>query len=204
MRMVCGPWHESEQYARPTKLMAILLPTSRCKALTCQNSSFKPWRIMPLEHSTWPLLYGCDTEASLIWMPESSQKSLNSIVVNWVPLSVIILLGTPNQYMISLMNYTALAAVFEAPGFTSIHFVNLCTATKMCVNPPLVFLNGPTRSSPMLKKPRWLVWSVVGETIHVSDERKTDTLHSDILGSQRQIRQWANKTHAYMFGTPFV
>jgi hypothetical protein len=46
--------------------------------------------------------------------------------------------------MISLMNFTTLAAVIEVIDFTLIHFVNLSTTTKMCVNPPLTFLNGPT------------------------------------------------------------
>jgi hypothetical protein len=99
---------------------------------------------MPLECSTWPLLCGCDTELA--------QKSLKSLTVNWVPLFVIILLGMPNLYMISLMNSTALATVIEATGFTSIHFVNFSTATKICVNPPLAFLNGPTKSSPHVEK----------------------------------------------------
>jgi hypothetical protein len=62
------------------------------------------------------------------------------------------LLGTPNLYMISLMNSTSLAAMIEAAGFALIHFVNLTTATKMCVNPPLAFLNGPTKSSPHVDK----------------------------------------------------
>jgi hypothetical protein len=62
------------------------------------------------------------------------------------------LLGTPNLYMISLMNSTALAAMIETAGFALIHFVNLSTATKMCVNPPLAFLNGPTKSSPHVDK----------------------------------------------------
>jgi hypothetical protein len=62
------------------------------------------------------------------------------------------LLGTPNVYMISLINSTALAAVIEVIGFTSIHFVNLSTATKMCVNPTLAFLKTPTRSSPHVEK----------------------------------------------------
>jgi hypothetical protein len=30
--------------------------------------------------------------------------------------------------------------------------VNLSTATKMCVNPPLAFFNGPTRSNPHVQK----------------------------------------------------
>jgi hypothetical protein len=62
------------------------------------------------------------------------------------------LLGTPNMYMISLMNSTVLAAVIEAAGFTSIHFVNLSTVMKMCVNPPLTFLKRPTKSSPHVEK----------------------------------------------------
>jgi hypothetical protein len=54
--------------------------------------------------------------------------------------------------MISLMNSTTLAAVMEAAGFTSIHFVNLSTAMKMCVNSPLAFLKEPTKSSPHVEK----------------------------------------------------
>jgi hypothetical protein len=36
--------------------------------------------------------------------------------------------------------------------FTSIHFVNFSTAIKICVNPPLAFLKGPTESSPHVEK----------------------------------------------------
>jgi hypothetical protein len=54
--------------------------------------------------------------------------------------------------MISLMISTALAAIMEAAGFTSIHFVNLSTAMKMCVNPPLAFFKGPTKSGPNVEK----------------------------------------------------
>jgi hypothetical protein len=54
--------------------------------------------------------------------------------------------------MISLMNSSALDAVIEAASITLIHFVNLSTATKMCVNPPLAFLKGPTKSSPHVEK----------------------------------------------------
>jgi hypothetical protein len=62
------------------------------------------------------------------------------------------LLGTPSLYMISLMNSTTLVVVVEAVDFTLIHFVNLSTAIKMCVNPPLALLNGPTRSNPHNEK----------------------------------------------------
>jgi hypothetical protein len=54
----------------------------------------------------------------------------------------------PNQYMISEMNSTGLAAV----GFALIHLVNLSSTMKMCVNLPLTLLNGPTRSSPYVEK----------------------------------------------------
>jgi hypothetical protein len=40
----------------------------------------------------------------------------------------------------------------EVAGFVSIHLVNLSTTMKMCVNPPLAFLNGPIRSSPHVEK----------------------------------------------------
>jgi hypothetical protein len=56
------------------------------------------------------------------------------------------------MYMTSLMNSSALATVVEVAGFTSTHFVNLSTATMMCVNPPLAFLKGPTKSSPHVEK----------------------------------------------------
>jgi hypothetical protein len=82
----------------------------------------------------------------------SLQKSLNSLVVNCVPLSVNILFGTPNWYMILEMNYTALVAIMEAVVFTSIHYVNLFTAMKICMNPPLSFLKGPIRSRPHVEK----------------------------------------------------
>jgi hypothetical protein len=65
---------------------------------------------------------------------------------------MIILLGMLNMYMIPLLNYTALAVVIDASGFTLIHFIHLSTATKICVNPPLAFLNGHTKSSPHVGK----------------------------------------------------
>jgi hypothetical protein len=62
------------------------------------------------------------------------------------------MLGTPNMYMISSMNSTALAIVLEVEAFTSIHFMNFFIAMKICVNPPLAFLNRPNRSSPHVEK----------------------------------------------------
>jgi hypothetical protein len=85
-------------------------------------------------------------------MPESAKNSLNSLAMNWVPLLVIMLLGTPNMYMIYLMTSIALAAAIEATGFTSIHIMNLSNVSKMCMNPTLAFLKVPTKSCPYVKK----------------------------------------------------
>jgi hypothetical protein len=54
--------------------------------------------------------------------------------------------------MISLMNSTTVASVIDGAGFTLIHFVNLSTVMKMCVNPPIAFFNGPTKSRPHVEK----------------------------------------------------
>ena len=51
--------------------------------------------------------------------------------------------------MMDLMNWIAVVAVELVMGTASIHLVNLSTATRRCVYPPLEdFLNGPTISSP--------------------------------------------------------
>ena len=79
----------------------------------------------------------------------SLQKDQNSSAVKLVPLSVMMLLGTPNRYMMDLMNWTVVVAVELVMGTASIHLVNLSTATSRCVCPPLEdFLSGPTISSP--------------------------------------------------------
>src|SRR3954469_1155093 len=82
-------------------------------------------------------------------MPSSSQKFLNSAAVKFVPLSVMMLCGTPNLKMIDLMKLTAVSAVELVMGTASKHLVNLSTATIRCVLPPFDdFLRGPTMSSP--------------------------------------------------------
>src|SRR3954463_11138150 len=84
-------------------------------------------------------------------MPSSSQKFWNSTVVKFVPLSVMMLCGTPNLKIIDLMKFTAVRAVELVIGTASIHLVNLSTATSRCVLPPFDdFLSGPTMSSPQV------------------------------------------------------
>src|SRR4051812_18700293 len=71
--------------------------------------------------------------------------------MKFVLLSVMMLCGTPNLKMMDLMKLTAVRAVELVIGTTSIHLVNLSSATSRCVRPPFEdFLSGPTMSSPQV------------------------------------------------------
>src|SRR4051812_35711851 len=84
-------------------------------------------------------------------MPSSWQKFWNSAAVKFVPLSVMMLCGTPNLKMMDLMKLTVVRAVELVIGTASMHFVSLSTATNRCVRPPFEdFLSGPTISSPQV------------------------------------------------------
>jgi hypothetical protein len=61
----------------------------------------------------------------------SWQKSQKADPVNFVPRSVMILLGTAKRCVTSCMNFTASSDVTFAKDQTSIHLVNLLTATRM-------------------------------------------------------------------------
>src|SRR3954462_14791654 len=84
-------------------------------------------------------------------MPKSWQKFWNSAAVKFVPLSVMMICGTPNLKMVNLMKLTVVRAVEVVIGTASIHLVNLSTATSRCVRPPFEdFLSGLTMSSPLV------------------------------------------------------
>src|SRR3954467_6340305 len=84
-------------------------------------------------------------------MPSSSQKFWNSAAVKFVPLSVMMLCGTPNLKMIDLIKFTVVRVVERVMGTASIHLVNLSTATSRSVLPPFDdFLRGPPMSSPQV------------------------------------------------------
>src|SRR4051812_5133798 len=84
-------------------------------------------------------------------MPSSSQKFWNYDAVKFVPLSVMMLYGTPNLKMNYLMKLTVLRAVELVMRTASIHLVNLSNATSRCVLPPFDdFLGGPPMSSPQV------------------------------------------------------
>jgi hypothetical protein len=63
----------------------------------------------------------------------SWQKSQKSDPVKALPRSVTILLGTPNRWVMSSMNFAASFYVTVATTRTSIHLVNLSTTTRMCL-----------------------------------------------------------------------
>src|SRR4051812_38159686 len=86
-------------------------------------------------------------------MPSSSQKFWNYAAVKFVPLSMMMLCGTPNLKMVDLIKLTAVRVVELVSGTASIHLVNLSTATSRCVLPPFDdFLSGPTMLSPHVAK----------------------------------------------------
>ena len=59
----------------------------------------RPCRIMPLARSTWPFVLGCPTADQTTWMWWLSQNVRNLCPVNCVPLSVMMVFGTPNLWM---------------------------------------------------------------------------------------------------------
>jgi hypothetical protein len=69
--------------------------------------------------------------------------------LNWVSLSVMIWLGTPNLQIIDLRKATAAPWVILTTGVASSHFVNFSTATKKKRYPPTALGNGPRISTPI-------------------------------------------------------
>ena len=69
-------------------------------------------------------------------------------LVNCVPLSVMVLLGTPKQHTSPLKNLMADCAVTFLTGSTSGHFVNLSIVTYKSSKPRTAEGKGPSMSSP--------------------------------------------------------
>ena len=81
-------------------------------------------------------------------------------LVNCVPLSVMIWLGTPKRQTIDLKNLTADYAVTFLTASTSGHFVNLLIATYKYSKLPTARGKGPRISSPQTKngQDKGIVW----------------------------------------------
>jgi hypothetical protein len=66
--------------------------------------------------------------------------------VNWVPLLVMMELGTPKWKMMSWTKFTACLEPILARGLASIYLVNLSIMMSRWVKPLGAFLNGPKKS----------------------------------------------------------
>ena len=102
--------------------------------------------------SAWPLLRWCATEAKQTLLPRSSTYCMKAWLVNYVPLSVMILLGTPKWHTSPLKNLMAYCAVTFLTASTFGHFVNLLIATYKYSKPPTARGKGPNMSSPQTEK----------------------------------------------------
>jgi hypothetical protein len=81
-------------------------------------------------------------------MPFWPQYSAKTPFAKFVPLSVMMLCGTPYLVMISLKNLMVDEPSHFLIGLASIYLVN--TATSRCVKPLGAVLNGPTMSRPQI------------------------------------------------------
>ena len=89
-----------------------------------------PWRIMLFALLTRPLDCGCLTKAKQTFFPIYKQNSLNTSLLNWVPLSNVSSLGTPNPHMICCQkNFLMVCEVMVANGLASIHLVKYSMVT---------------------------------------------------------------------------
>src|SRR3954467_6392638 len=82
----------------------------------------------------------------------SEQNCLNSPELKFDPLSVMMSSTSPKRCIIPRIKLTAVAEFKLFIGLASIHFVNLSTATRICVNPDVPVLNGPIMSNPHTAK----------------------------------------------------
>src|SRR5664279_1402324 len=125
-------------------------PAARCKGVSRRGRI--PCKIEQFIRSTCPFDCGWATEAKSSRMPPFLQYLASSPTVKFVPLSVIMLCGTPNRMTMSMTKFLAVAPSSFLTGLASTHLVYLSTATRRCVNPPLAVLNGPIISSPQTTK----------------------------------------------------
>ena len=108
----------------------------------------RPHNTLAFALSAWPLLRGCATEAKQTLLLRSWMYCMKVWLVNYVPLSVMTLFGTPKRQARPLKNLTADCAVTFLTASTSGHFVNLSIATCKYSKPPTARGKGPSMSSP--------------------------------------------------------
>jgi hypothetical protein len=159
-----------------------------------------PLRITAFALSTCPLLLGWATDTKQNRVPMPSQYSWKTRLVNWVPLSVMIRLGTPNLQTIDLRKATAAPWVMLTTGVASGHLVNLSMATNRYRYPPTALGNGPRISTPIRRTTRRAGSFAEPELVCVSASRGTGTLYRTLLDRPHPGGQLVNKNHA---GRPY-
>ena len=103
-------------------------PAERSSGSTSRG--LMPDRIRPFARSTWPFDCGWATGAKSSQMPCVAQKRAKAPLAKFVPLSVMMLCGMPYRVVMSVIKVTAVGPFNFLMGFTSIHLVNLSTATS--------------------------------------------------------------------------
>ena len=103
-------------------------PAEHSRGSTIQG--LMPDRMRPFDRSTWPFDCGWATDARSSQMPCVAQKRAKAPLAKLVPLSVMMLCGMPYRVVMSAMKVTSVGPFNFLMGFTSIHLVNMSTATS--------------------------------------------------------------------------
>ena len=84
-------------------------PVERSRGTTSRG--LIPERMRPLARSTWPLDCGWATDAKSSRIPWAAQKRAKAPLEKFVPLSVMMLCGTPYRVVMSAMNVTTVGRI---------------------------------------------------------------------------------------------
>ena len=94
------------------------------------NRGLMPDKMRLFACSTWPFDCGWAMDARSSRMPYVAQKRAKAPLAKFVPLSVMMMCGTPYRIVMSEMKVTAVGPFSFLIGFASIHLVNLSTAAS--------------------------------------------------------------------------
>jgi hypothetical protein len=118
--------------------------------------------------------------------------SMDALLVNWDPLSVMILFGTPTLQTMDSMNLTMDCLLILTKGVASDHLVNLSMVTYIYQNPPMALGNVPSMSIPHTTNDREgrIICSVYASVwIFLAWNWHTSCLFSSSMESWRAVGQ---------------